>query len=41
MNTRVGHQLFLEQNGRFHRVGGGYAPVAQLEQDLNVLLAAA
>lgn len=33
--------LFLEQNGRFHRVSSGYAPVAQLEQDLNVLLAAA
>lgn len=33
--------LFLEQNVRFHCVGSGYASVAQLEQDLNVLLAAA
>ena len=33
--------LFLEQDGRLRRVGNGYAPVAQLEQDLNVLLATA
>lgn len=33
--------LFLEKHGQLRRVGNGYAPVDQLEQDMNALLAAA
>ncbi|OOG62281.1 DsbA family protein [Sinorhizobium sp. A49] len=33
--------LFLEKDGQLRRVRNGYAPVYQLEQDINALLAAA
>jgi putative protein-disulfide isomerase len=33
--------LLLERHGELRQVGNGYAPVDQLEQDMNTLLAAA